>query len=137
VSGLDITLDQLSDGAVTVVQNLPAECQKLYYNVTGPNIRLDKPLPAGSKPSDDFEYNFVAAIQFGIDTPGFWCHEKLKYKAGFAQTDPKSAYIRITLGYDLADSFGPPFVLEIWPAGHYSSIYDHAKLYAIMKVHGR
>jgi len=26
VSGLDITLDQLSDGAVTVVQNLPAEC---------------------------------------------------------------------------------------------------------------
>lgn len=35
------------------------------------------------------------------------------------------------------DSPGIPFVLEIWPGGHYSPIHDHGNACAVIKVlHG-
>jgi hypothetical protein len=38
------------------------------------------------------------------------------------------------LGYNLGDSPGVPYVLEIWPVGHYSPIQDHGDANAAIKV---
>jgi hypothetical protein len=119
-----ITLEILSTGSATVPANLPAECQKLYSNVAGPNISISPEL--------------ASAIQYSVDTDGLWCNRKLKEKAeghGFkGHSDPLNTYLRITLGPDEGDSPGPPYVLEIWPAGHYSPIHDHGNSHAVIKV---
>ncbi|KAI0273448.1 RmlC-like cupin domain-containing protein, partial [Gloeopeniophorella convolvens] len=124
-----LTLDELASGVVTVPDNLPLECQKLYYNVAGPNIVLDTP---------DFP-DFSAAIERSIHTPGLIGYELLKKKANhFGKEDFAGTYLRITLGRDLGDSPGPPYVLEIWPSGHYSPIHDHGNSYAVIRVlHGK
>ncbi len=124
----DVTLDELENYAVTVVENLPPECQHLYANVAGPNILLNSP---------DFP-DFADAIDHSIITPGCMCYEKLKSKEGeFGKSDPKATYLRVTLGGDRGDSPGVAYVLEIWPGGHYSPIHSHADSYAIIKVlHG-
>ena len=46
-------------------------------------------------------------------------------------------YLRITLGQNSGNSPGIPYVLEIWPVGHYSPIHNHADSNAIIRVlHG-
>lgn len=128
ISGQSITLDDLASGVYTVPENLPPECQKLYHNVAGPNIALD---------TADFP-EFSAAIQRSVNTPGLIGHTLLKAKATeFGKEDFDGTYLRITLGHDLGDSPGPPYVLEIWPAQHYSPIHDHGNSFAVIKVlHG-
>jgi len=45
--------------------------------------------------------------------------------------------LRIALGENNGNSPGIPYVLEIWPAGHFSPIHSHANAEAIIKVlHG-
>ncbi|MDA8519564.1 cysteine dioxygenase [Acidovorax sp. NCPPB 4044] len=121
----DITLDLIAQNTVSVAQNLPKECQLLYANVAGPNIRLASP---------DFP-EFAQAIQYSIATPGKMCFEKLKEKAG---GEGGFSYLRITLDGNLGDSPGQPYVLEVWPAGSHSPIHDHGQANAIIKVlHGQ
>lgn len=109
VSSSDITLDLLATGSATVPANLSLECQRLYANVAGANILLDTP---------DFP-DFSQAIERSVNTEGLICQTLLKKKAGeFGKEDYKSTYLRITLGADLGNSPGSPFVLEIWPALH-------------------
>lgn len=104
-----ITLDQLAAGSVTVPANLSTECQRLYANVAGPNILLNTP---------DFP-DFSTAIERSVNTEGLLCQKLLKAKSTeLGKDDYKSTYLRVTLGADLGDSPGPPFVLEIWPALH-------------------
>jgi hypothetical protein len=111
ISGDSISLDVLASGLVTVPANLPPACQKLYGNVGGPNINLDTP---------DF-YDFSKAIQHSVNTPGLIGYNLLEKKAEeFGKKDFTGTYLRITLGPDMGDSPGPPYVLEIWPAGHVS-----------------
>ncbi|MCA9707572.1 MAG: cysteine dioxygenase family protein [Myxococcales bacterium] len=124
-----ITMDQLARGEVTVIENLSDGCNVLYANVAGANIQLDTP---------DFP-DFSEAINYSIMTEGCVCYELLKSKEGeFGPSNPQETYLRITLGENLGDSPGIPFVLEIWPGQHYSPIHDHAGSDAVIKVlHGQ
>ena len=89
--------------------NLSSECQRLYANIAGEKIVLDTP---------DFP-DFSKAIERSVNTEGLICQKLLKKKAGeFGKEDYMSTYLRITLGSDLGNSPGAPFVLEIWPALH-------------------
>ncbi|KAJ7776563.1 hypothetical protein DFH07DRAFT_936873 [Mycena maculata] len=120
-----ITLDQLAVGSATVPANLSAECQRLYANVAGANILLDTP---------DFP-EFSQAIECSVNTEGLLCQKLLKKKA---KKDYKNTYLRITLGANLGNSPGPPYVLEIWPAMHASPIHNHGDSHAVIKVlHGK
>lgn len=121
----DATLAGLEMGKLTVIDNLPEKCQVLYGNVAGSNVTLNTP---------DFP-DFSDAIEHSINTPGLICYEKLKDKASeFGKPDPKKTYLRVTLGVDQGNSPGVPFVLEIWPSGHYSPIHSHSNSFAIIKV---
>ncbi|CAG8660698.1 14919_t:CDS:1, partial [Dentiscutata erythropus] len=119
----DATLEELETGKVTVIDNLPKKCQELYWNVV--DITLNTP---------DFP-DFADAIDHSIKTPGLICNKKLKEKAsGFGDPNPKATYLRITLGEDKGNSPGVPYVLEIWPSGHYSPIHSHSNSFAVIKV---
>jgi hypothetical protein len=123
----NVTLLELDQGTYTAPVNLPEACQTLYGNVAGAKIVLnDKDFP-----------DFAEAIQYSCITEGCWAYEKLKKKAGEFTPDIKGTYLRITLGYNLGDSPGIPYVLEIWPGGHYSPVHDHGNACAVIKVlHG-
>lgn len=88
-----ITLQDLADGKFTVVQNLSPECQRLYYNVAGPNIELD---------SSDFR-DFSKAVERSCTIKGCIGWNMLDKKAGEfgKERDFNGTYLRITLGMDL------------------------------------
>ncbi|THU81665.1 hypothetical protein K435DRAFT_635125, partial [Dendrothele bispora CBS 962.96] len=123
-SGDQVSLDDLANGQFTVPENLSVECQKLYHNVAGVDVVLDSP---------DFP-DFSSAIEYSVNTPGAYGYGLLKDKQGELGDDFRGTYLRITIGTDLGNSPGVPYVLEIWPAGHFSPIHDHADAYAIIKV---
>jgi hypothetical protein len=102
--------------------------QKMYDSIAGKEFVLDDP----SFP------NFSAAIERNIATPGCWCYETLKRKASeFGKPNILETYLRITLGQNNGESPGIPYVMEIWPPGHYSPIHSHAGANAIIRVlHG-
>ncbi|RIA80263.1 hypothetical protein C1645_810519 [Glomus cerebriforme] len=121
----DATLEELESGKATIIDNLPKECKELYWNIVGSKISLN---------SSDFP-DFADAIEYSINTPGLICYEKLKEKAcEFGEYNPKETYLRITLGEDRGNSPGVPYVLEIWPSGHYSPIHSHSNSFGIIKV---
>ncbi|MBU2713945.1 hypothetical protein, partial [Zooshikella harenae] len=128
ISTDEVTLDMLDQGTATVVNNLSEECGVLYGNVAGQRITLNTP---------DFP-DFADAINYSIITKGCMLYEKLKEKEGeFGHADPDETYLRVTVGVNKGNSPGVPFVLEIWPGGHYSPIHNHSDCNAIIKVlHG-
>ena len=68
-------------------------------------------------------------------TPGCLLHETLDKKSGeFGESDPLETYLRVTLGQSVGNSPGIPYVLEIWPSGHYSPIHNHGGCNAVIKV---
>lgn len=123
-----ITMEEIAEGSATVAANLPTACQVLYANVAGAAFVLDTP---------DFP-DFSAAIEASINNPNGWCHQKLDAKANeFGENAPDETYLRITMGLNHGESPGVPFVMEIWPSGHYSPIHDHGGANAVIKVlHG-
>ncbi|MFP5274728.1 cysteine dioxygenase [Coleofasciculus sp.] len=123
-----ITIEMAATYKGTVVENLTSECQKLYANVAGKQFQLNTP---------DFPY-FSEAIEQSIQNPKGWCYQTLKSKEKeFGEPNPDATYLRITLGVNQGESPGIPYVLEIWPNGHYSPIHNHAKANAVIKVlHG-
>ncbi|CAG8623476.1 6158_t:CDS:2 [Ambispora leptoticha] len=117
------TLEKLEMEKATVIDNLPKKCQELYWNVV--DVSLNTP---------DFP-DFADAIEYSIKTPGLRCYEKLKEKAKNAEFgNSKATYLRVTLGEDRGNSPGIPYVLEIWPSGHYSPVHSHSNSFAIIKV---
>lgn len=126
-----ITMDDIAKGEVTAPGALNPICQLLYDNVAGASFELDTP---------DFP-DFAAAIAASIENENGWCHQRLKEKASFFDKEkpqPFMTYLRITLGRDQGESPGIPYVLEIWPGGHYSPIHNHAASNAVIRVlHGR
>ncbi|MBU2704831.1 hypothetical protein KCM76_02495 [Zooshikella marina] len=127
-SSNEVTLDMLDQGTSTVINNLFEECGVLYGNVAGQRVVLNTP---------DFP-GFADAINYSIITKGCMLYEKLKEKKGeFGHSDLNETYLRITVGVNKGNSPGVPFVLEIWPGGHYSPIHNHSNCNAIIKVlHG-
>jgi len=110
--------------------NLSLIAQKLYDCIAGKNFVLnDKDFP-----------EFSDAIEHSIRTPGCWCYDKLQEKSTEFNKDKPNlleTYLRITLGSNNGESPGIPYVLEIWPVGHYSPVHNHGASNAIIRVlHG-
>lgn len=125
----EVSLLNLDEDNKTVVQNLSEECQDLYANVSGDNIQLNTP---------DFP-DFSEAIDHSIRTEGAVCNMMLaskvsEFSEGATKNDANETYLRITLGKNKGDSPGVPFVMEIWPGGHYSPIHNHSNACAVIKV---
>lgn len=126
----DLTMDSIAAGTVMPKANLSMTSQRLYDCIAGPQFTLKSP---------DFP-EFAKAIEYSIATPGKWCYETLKRKATeFDKDKPneKETYLRITLGENNGESPGVPYVMEIWPVGHYSPIHNHGGASAVIRVlHG-
>ena len=123
----ELTLDHIASASAMPIANLPPMCQKLYNCIAGKNFRLDTP---------DFP-DFAQAIEYNIRTPGLWCNNKLQEKSREFNPDKPDlmeTYLRITLGENNGESPGIPYVMEIWPVGHYSPIHNHAGASAIIRV---
>jgi uncharacterized cupin superfamily protein len=120
-----ISMAEMAAGELTVPANLTPACQMLYGNVAGKRFVLNP---------DDFEH-FGDAIQASIDDPEGWCAKTLLAKSTeFGPSNPAMTYLRITMGLNQGESPGIPFVMEIWPSGHYSPIHNHSAADAVIRV---
>jgi predicted metal-dependent enzyme (double-stranded beta helix superfamily) len=123
----ELTMNHIAAGIHMPKANLSHTSQKLYDCITGKNFVLN---------TKDFP-NFTKAIEYSIKTPGMWCHERLKQKAtefNKDKPDYKETYLRITLNENNGESPGIPYVMEIWPVGHYSPIHNHGSSSAVIRV---
>lgn len=124
----ELTMHHIATASYMPVANLAEVSQKMYKCIAGKQFVLD----------DASFPEFSRAIQKSIITPGGWCYETLLKKANeFGKPNPKETYLRITLGMNGGESPGIPYVMEIWPAGHYSPVHSHASADAVIRVlHG-
>ncbi len=126
----ELTMNDIAKGTFMPKANLSLICQKLYDCISGDKFVLD----------DDEFPDFSKAIEYSIITPGLWCNTTLENKnREFNKDKPNilETYLRITLGGSNGESPGIPYVMEIWPIGHYSPIHNHANGNAIIRVlHG-
>jgi len=126
----ELSMSTVASGVYLPKANLSMISQKLYDCISGKKFILD----------DASFPDFSKAIEYSIATPGLWCYETLKKKANeFSKTNPNvlETYLRITLGQNNGESPGIPYVMEIWPIGHYSPIHSHAGASAIIRIlHG-
>ena len=123
----DLTMTDVASGNYLPKANLSAASQKMYDCISGKKFILD---------DDDFP-EFTKAIEYSIATPGKWCNTKLKDKSTEFNKDKPNileTYLRITLGENNGESPGIPYVMEIWPVGHFSPIHNHAGANAIVRV---
>jgi hypothetical protein len=126
----ELTMMDIAKGSYLPTANLSTMGQKLYNCIAGPKFVLD---------DADFP-DFSKAIEYSIATPGLWCNTKLQQKANEFSKDkpnPNETYLRITLGQNNGESPGVPYVMEIWPIGHFSPVHNHGASNAVIKVlHG-
>ena len=123
----ELTMDDIASNTYLPHSSLSPSAQSLYSCVSGKNFILN---------TEDFP-NFSEAIEYSIATEGCWCNTRLKEKATEFGKDPLETYLRITLGENHGNSPGIPYVMEIWPVGHYSPIHNHGGANAIIRVlHG-
>lgn len=124
----ELTMDDIANNSYVPKSNLSPIGQKLYDNISGHKFVLNTP---------DFP-QFTQAIEYSIATKGCWCYKKLKEKSTeFGDDNPEETYLRITLGQNSGESPGVPYVMEIWPPGHYSPVHHHAGANALIRVlHG-
>ena len=128
VKNLDeLTMETIALGSYIPKANLSVMSQKLYDCIAGKQFTIN---------TLDFP-DFTEAIEYSIATPGNWCYECLKQKATEFDKDKPNyneTYLRITLGENNGESPGIPYVMEIWPVGHYSPIHNHGGSSAIIRV---
>jgi hypothetical protein len=126
----ELSMDDIAMGWYMPKANLSLVSQKMYDCIAGKKFVLN---------TSDFP-DFSKAIEYSINTRGCWCNKTLKKKATeFNKEKPniKETYLRITLGENNGESPGVPYVMEIWPVGHYSPIHSHAGADAVIRVlHG-
>jgi hypothetical protein len=125
----ELTMDDVASNKYLPNASLSTAGQTLYNCIAGNKFILDSP---------DFP-DFSEAINYSINTPGLWCNTRLKEKATEFGKDPQAleTYLRITLGQNNGESPGVPYVMEIWPIGHYSPVHNHGNANAIIRVlHG-
>jgi hypothetical protein len=122
-----LSLDALANGIYMPKAQLSTVSQQMYDCVA--NCVLD---------TDDFP-NFSKAVQQSIQDG--WCKKRLIEKSNeFSKIKPNlnETYLRITIGENNGESPGIPYVMEIWPAKHYSPVHSHAGSEAVIKVlHGK
>lgn len=127
IKGTDeLTMDDVAGTEYLPSASLSSVSQTLYNCVSGNNFTLN---------TQKFP-NFTDAIEYSIKTPGMWCNTRLKEKATeFGnKPNPLETYLRITLGQNNGESPGIPYVMEIWPVGHYSPIHNHSNANAIIRI---
>jgi hypothetical protein len=125
----ELTMDDVAGTTYIASAALAPAAQTLYNCVAGAKFILNTP---------DFP-DFTDAIEYSIATSGMWCNTRLKEKATeFSdKPHPLETYLRITLGQNNGESPGIPYVMEIWPVGHYSPIHNHGDANAVIRVlHG-
>jgi len=126
----ELSMTSIALGKYMPTANLSQTSQKLYDCISGKNFVLNIP---------DFP-DFTEAIEYSLRTPGMWCYETIQKKATeFDKDKPnyKETYLRITLGENNGESPGIPYVMEIWPVGHFSPVHNHGGSTAIIRVlHG-
>jgi len=126
----DLTMNDIAKATYLPRAHLSTVSKQLYDCISGKQFVLD---------DGDFP-DFSKAIQHSIITPGLWCNTRLKEKANEFSKDkpnPDETYLRITLNQNNGESPGIPYVMEIWPAGHYSPIHNHGESSAIIRIlHG-
>lgn len=123
----ELSMDHVAKGSFLPKANLTLAAQQLYHCIAGKNFVLD---------SSDFP-DFTQAIEYSLKTPGCWCNQKIKDKSTEFNKDKPNlleTYLRITLGQNNGESPGIPYVMEIWPVGHYSPIHNHSGANAIIRV---
>ena len=121
----NLSMDDIANCRYMPVSALSTICQKLYNCISGKKFVLNTP---------DFP-DFSKAIDYSIKTPGLWCNKKLIEKSNeFGKPNLDETYLRITLGNNNGESPGIPYVMEIWPIGHYSPIHSHSSANAIIRV---
>ncbi|KAF4432140.1 Cysteine dioxygenase [Fusarium acutatum] len=118
----EMTLEILEKMTAMTFANLPKACQKLYHNISGAKIT--------ARP-DSFP-KLPEAIDESCRDEKKYCGAILKVKNTFK--DPTETYLRITVGDNLADSPGIPYVMEIWPPKHKSPIHQHEDASAVIRV---
>jgi len=120
-----LTMHQIAKSSYLPKANLSLVAQKLHDCISGKRFILD---------DKDFP-DFTKAIERSIATPGLWCYKRLQEKASeFGKPNIKETYLRITLGLNNGESPGIPYVMEIWPIGHYSPVHNHGGASAIIRV---
>jgi len=127
----ELTMHNIAKGTYLPKSHLSAAAQQLYDCISGKKFVLD---------DKDFR-DFSKAIEYSIATPGLWCYERLKQKSTEFDKDKPNileTYLRITLNENNGESPGIPYVMEIWPVGHFSPIHNHGGANAIIRVlHGK
>jgi len=127
----ELTMNDIASGLYLPKSNLSTTAQVLFDCISGKNFILDDP---------DFP-DFSKAIEYSIATPSLWCNTRLLEKSTEFNKDKPDileTYLRITLGQNNGESPGIPYVMEIWPVGHFSPIHNHAGANAIIRVlHGK
>jgi hypothetical protein len=117
-----MTLSSLAEGKTSTISRFPSELQELYEMISGNDFRIDTP---------DFP-EFSNAIQWSITNPDGWCYKKILEKA--RGNNIKRVYLRVTIGRNNGNAPGFPYVLEIWPAGHFSPVHRHSDSFVMIKV---
>lgn len=123
----ELTMEAIGRGLYMPHANLSTISQKMFHCISGENFKLN---------TDDFA-DFSKAIEHSIKSPDGWCYKKLQDKSTeFNKDKPnvEETYLRITLGQNNGESPGIPYVMEIWPPGHYSPIHNHAGAEAVIRV---
>jgi predicted metal-dependent enzyme (double-stranded beta helix superfamily) len=123
----ELTMSDIANNTYLPKSHLSPVAQQLYDCISGKSFVLN---------GSDFP-DFSKAIEYSIATPGLWCYEKLKEKSTeFNKDDPNilETYLRITLNENNGESPGIPYVMEIWPVGHYSPIHNHGGSSAVVRV---
>jgi hypothetical protein len=123
----ELSMNDVANGTYLPKANLSLEAQQLYDCISGKKFVLD---------SEDFP-DFTQAIEYSIKTPGCWCNKRLQEKSTeFNKDHPNilETYLRITIGQNNGESPGIPYVMEIWPVGHFSPIHNHSGANAIIRV---
>uniref|UniRef100_A0A6C0HZ28 Cysteine dioxygenase n=1 Tax=viral metagenome TaxID=1070528 RepID=A0A6C0HZ28_9ZZZZ len=123
----ELTMDDIAKGKYMPIANLSTVSQKMYRCISGKKFVLN---------TADFP-DFVDAIEYSIRTPGLWCNTMLQKKSREFDKDKPNileTYLRITLGENNGESPGVPYVMEIWPVGHYSPVHSHAGSEAVIRV---
>ena len=124
----ELTMNDIAGTAVLPHSSLSPIAQRLFGCISGKRFVLD---------DTDFP-EFSKAIEYSIINPNGWCYKRLLEKAGeFGKENIKETYLRITLGMNNGESPGIPYVMEIWPVGHYSPVHNHSGANAVIRVlHG-
>jgi hypothetical protein len=123
----ELTMNHIANSQFLPKSHLSPVAQQLFDCISGKSFVLN-----------DIDFpDFSKAIEYSIATPGLWCYERLKDKSNEFNKDIPNileTYLRITLNENNGESPGIPYVMEIWPVGHYSPIHNHGGSSAVVRV---